>query len=79
MITKLDIVVILYLRKLGAPPPSQKDDSACAAYMDEIDRARFRVLDVLIRKPRYRRNCGQSSRGRAVWKSKRNPHRPPLA
>lgn len=79
MITKLDRVVINYLRKLGSTPPAQHDQAGWATYLDGLDRARFAVLDTLIRKPRYRRSWGLSKHGRQVWKNKGNPHRPPMA
>jgi hypothetical protein len=79
MITKLDKVVVAYLRALGATQPARHDEAAWAAYLDGLDRARFRVLDTLIRKPRYARHAGLSSHGRAIWRNKANPHRPPLA
>lgn len=74
MVTKLDVAVLRYLRSLGAPLPPRHDEAALAAYLDRIDRERFAVLDTLIRKPRY---SGRA--GRDVWRSKQNPHRPPLA
>ena len=79
MITKLDRAVIGYLRALGATPPPQNDETGWASYLDGLDRARFHVLDILIRKPRYSGLSGPSGHGRAVWRNRGNPHRPPLA
>lgn len=79
MITKLDKTVIAYLRALGATPPDRHDESGWSAYLDGLDRARFAVLDTLIRKPRYAGLHGRSGHGRHVWRNKGNPHRPPLA
>lgn len=79
MVTKLDRSVIRYLRALGATPPARNDEIAWGAYLDGLDRARFEVLDTLIRKPRYSRLVGRSQHGRHVWRNKGNPHRPPLA
>lgn len=79
MITKLDVAVIRYLRALGAPRPARHDESGWAAYLDGLDRLRFEVLDVLIRKPRYARSGGLSPEGRQFWRTRDNPHRPPLA
>jgi len=69
MITKLDKLVIRYLVQLDSTKP--RGDAAICHWMDKIDVARFRVLDLLIRKPRYRH-----VRSRAAWKSRMNPHRP---
>ena len=69
MITKLDKVVIRYLVVLAQPRP--RGEAAICHYMDKIDVARYRVLDLLIRKPRYR-----GVRSRDAWKSRNNPHRP---
>jgi hypothetical protein len=74
MVTKLDRAVLVYLHALAAPCPAKHDDTAWAAKIDELDRKRFAVLDTLIRKPRY-----SGRRGRDMWRSKQNPHRPPLA
>ncbi len=79
MITKLDIAVIRYLRALGGRRPDRNDDTAWAAYLDGLDRLRFEVLDVLIRKPRYARSGGLAPEGRRLWRTRDNPHRPPLA
>ncbi len=73
MITKLDIAVVAYLRALASPAPARNDEIAWSARADELDRKRFAVLDLLIRKPRY---SGRT--GRDVWRSRLNPHRPPL-
>ncbi len=73
MITKLDTEVMRYLFALSRENPPAHDETAWAARLDQLDRLRFRVLDALIRKPRYSGRIG-----RDVWRSKANPHRPPL-
>jgi hypothetical protein len=73
MVTKLDRAVLRYLLALNLKPTG-RDESALAEYLDRIDRARFDVLDQLIKKPRYR-GC----HARPAWKRRDNPHRPPLA
>lgn len=70
MITKLDRLVARYLFELDSERPY--GELEIAAWMDRVDRARFRLLDALIRKPRYR---GLACR--VAWKAKGNPHRPP--
>jgi len=77
MITKLDRVVIRYLHVLGRPNPSHKDEAAWMRRMDELDRARFAVLDAIVRKARYSRLKGQAQAGRKLWRTKSNLHRPP--
>ena len=72
VITKLDRVVSRYLFELDSETPTGEVE--LCAWLDRIDRARFNVLDMLIRKPRYR-----SLACRVAWKSKNNPHRPPLS
>lgn len=74
MVTKLDVTVVAYLRALAAPAPARHDETAWAARLDGLDRKRFAVLDTLIRKSRY---SGRT--GRDTWRSKQNPHRPPMA
>ena len=69
MITKLDRVVIRYLVLLDSPKP--KSEAALCHWLDQVDAARFRVLDLLIRKPRYR-----GVKARVAWKRRDNPHRP---
>lgn len=74
MITKLDKAVIRYLGKLAKPSP--RDELQFCAYMDELDQARFEVLTVLFRRPKYARLTGRFQHGRRVWRSRSNPHRP---
>ncbi len=74
MITKLDRAVARYLTALNARRPNGKDELACCAWSDGLDRARYRLLDELIRKARYR---GLTSR--RAWLASNNPHRPPYA
>lgn len=69
MITKLDKVVTRYLVQLNSRRP--RGEAEICHWLDKVDRARFEVLDLLIRKPRYR-----GVKARSAWKAKNNPHRP---
>ncbi|WP_043585295.1 hypothetical protein [Geminisphaera colitermitum] len=74
MITKLDRAVARYLIILNAPRPARHDEIAWAVRLDRLDRARYVVLNLLIKRQRYRR-----LKSRKAWTARNNPHRPPLA
>ncbi|MBX3736699.1 MAG: hypothetical protein KF715_08425 [Candidatus Didemnitutus sp.] len=70
MISRFDRAVIRYLTALSTRPDSRNDAAVCA-WLDRADRLRFTVLELLLRRPRYRR-----LKSRRAWKRKDNPHRP---
>ena len=73
MITKLDRAVTRYLVVLAMPTPARHDEQAWTIRLDRLDRLRFKALDLLVRRQRYKK-----LKGRKVWLSKANLHRPPL-
>jgi len=74
MTTKLDKAVAKYLFALDSDRPDPKDELAGMAWLDWLDRARFELLDHLIRRPRYRNFVSKHA-----WLNANNPHRPPYA
>lgn len=74
MITKLDRAVTRYLVVMNMPAPARHDEEAWTVRLDRLDRLRYRALDLLIRRQRYK-----GLKGRKAWLAKSNLHRPPLA
>jgi hypothetical protein len=74
MVTKLDRAVTRYLVVLNMPVPARHDEAAWTVRLDRLDRLRYRALDLLIRRQRYK-----GLKSRKAWLAKSNLHRPPLA